>query len=225
MTSASPRVVALTAAALTLAVGVRAKAQSPHPAARPGAAAPRATPTATRPSTDSRIVAADVRTPRVSSKGGLWTLEVPRAMAAALAAWDTSFVPFGPKDYSEELRESLRGAPGHVPWATLNLDVNGDRRLDLVVMGHTRRQMGLAAVVSGPDGYRVTLLGAGPWAGRLEGPVTQYILVREGPEFTTCEGKTLRAAGALFGLQTPDKGGPVLHFLTPAGWRSVYAGC
>lgn len=207
----------LTAAALALAFAGRAEAQLPRPGVRSGKAA--------APASDSRIVPADVRTPRASSKGGVWTLEVPRAMAAALTEWDDSFRPFGPRAYDEDLRETMRSAPGFLPWTALTLDVNGDHEPDLVVRGHTNRQTGMAAILSGPSGYRVTLLQPEPWSGRLERPLGQYILVREGPEFTTCEGDTIRALGDFIGLQTPDKGGPNLHYLATGGWRSVYAGC
>lgn len=92
--------------------------------------------------------------PRIESGRPLLGADVEAALAKA----DPQFKIFTPDDFLPSVRQSFADAPAdETPMAIVG-DFNGDRRQDIVVMGHARGERLVYAVLSNRNGYVAQLV-------------------------------------------------------------------
>ncbi len=93
-------------------------------------------------------------------------LMINKEMTSALKRFNNKFVHWKTNDYSRKVHMNALERKA-VPWA-LALNVNGDKRNDIVLDGHDDKQSMLICLISEPAGYRVEVIKETP----LENPRT-----------------------------------------------------
>lgn len=92
--------------------------------------------------------------PVIRNVQGRYILVLPAAMQKALSRYDRSFTPWRVNDYLPSIQKSYKFTNHQAPFAVIG-DINGDKRQDIVVQGHTAKADILLCVLARRRGYRI----------------------------------------------------------------------
>jgi hypothetical protein len=100
--------------------------------------------------------------PEICQVNGEYTVKLSSAMSEVLKEYSWQFVVSKQSDFYPDVIRAYRFTEKQAPFAVIG-DFNGDKVLDVILLGHDRKYVQILGIVSGGNGFEIVPVLSYPW--------------------------------------------------------------